>query len=290
MAKRPAKPKFNPADAAELMDALELIMGEGGGKLPDLGGRMTALERAQDIMWDAFDTSNKKKRAAMAREALAISPDCADGYYLLAREVAKTGAERLALFRKAVDAGAKGLGKKAFKEDVGHFWGLVETRPYMRALQGLAEELGDQGQGEECVAVYAEMLRLNPNDNQGVRYELLNRLLAYGKDTQAKELVKAYKNDGAAWWLYGKALLAFRAKGDSAAARRALAEAVTGNPFAPDYLTGAKPIPKRLQAYYSPGDDSEAIEVALNGKAAWLATPGAAEWLARAGVQARVLN
>jgi tetratricopeptide (TPR) repeat protein len=289
MAKRGGKSRLNLADVAEYLIALEAAM-DAGKAAAQSRSAMTALERAQDIMWDAFDTDGKRAKIAMAKKALAISADCADGYFVLAREAAKSGAERLELYRKAVAAGARGLGQRVFKENVGDFWGINETRPYMRALQGLAETLAEEGQGEECVAVYTEMLRLNPNDNQGVRYELLNRLLCYGKDKEAKSLIKAFKNDGAAWWSYGKALLAFRAKGDSAAAREALADAVLRNPFAPGYLSGLTPMPKRLPDYYSPGQETEAILLAQTAKAAWLATPGAIAWLARAGGEARTLN
>jgi hypothetical protein len=38
----------------------------------------TDLEKAQNLMWDAWDEPVRSKRIAMARRALEISPDCAD--------------------------------------------------------------------------------------------------------------------------------------------------------------------------------------------------------------------
>ena len=40
--------------------------------------------------------------------------------------------------RKVVAIGEKNLGKD-FKEFAGHFWGFIETRPYMRARERLAQ-------------------------------------------------------------------------------------------------------------------------------------------------------
>jgi hypothetical protein len=34
-----------------------------------------------------------------------------------------------------VAAGERSLGPKAFEEDAGHFWGILETRPYMDRLE-----------------------------------------------------------------------------------------------------------------------------------------------------------
>lgn len=63
------------------------------------------------------------------------------------------------------------------QRDVGHFWGLLETRPYLRTRLGLAHALWTAGRRAEAVQHLQDMLRLNPNDNQGVRYTLA-RLLA----------------------------------------------------------------------------------------------------------------
>ena len=57
----------------------------------------------------------------MAERALAISPNCADAYNLLADEKEGGEEETLALYRKAVEAGEKSLGPLFFKEDAGIF-------------------------------------------------------------------------------------------------------------------------------------------------------------------------
>ena len=251
--------------------------------------KMTDLERAQDIMWDAFDTPSRKKRIALSHQALAISDKCADAWVMLAQEEAASPETRLEFYLNALRVGERALGKKAFKENIGHFWGILETRPYMRAMQGLAGELNAQGELGGAAGIYNEMLRLNPGDNQGARYELLNVLLAMGGDGPAASLLEAF-GDGSAWWLYGRALLLYRREGDSEAARAALALATDYNPFAPPYLTGAKPMPRALPGYYGFGDENDALCMALTGKAAWAAAPGAVKWLAAAQAAGKRLH
>lgn len=107
------------------------------------------LFQAQDLMYEAWDMPQKRARIALAKEALKISEDCADAYVLLGMEEAKTDEAALDYFRKGVEAGERAIGKRAFKEDVGHFWGVLETRPYMRARHMLAMTLCDLEKGKK---------------------------------------------------------------------------------------------------------------------------------------------
>jgi tetratricopeptide (TPR) repeat protein len=81
------------------------------------------------------------------------------------------------LYEMGVRAGERALGEEFFTEEVGNFWGILETRPYMRAREGLANALWALGERDQALAHYREMLELNPVDNQGVRYELADCLL-----------------------------------------------------------------------------------------------------------------
>lgn len=66
------------------------------------------------------------------------------------------------LYKQGVQVGEGGLGSETFEEDKGRFWGIVETKPYMRARQGLAEVLWVLGEREGAIEHLSDMLRLNP--------------------------------------------------------------------------------------------------------------------------------
>jgi tetratricopeptide (TPR) repeat protein len=239
----------------------------------------TPLEQAQELIYEAHQTASSQERVRLAREALALSGDCADAYVLLAEETARTPQEAAVLYAQGVAAGERALGEEVFEQDAGMFWGILETRPYMRARLGLAQALWASGERRTAVEHLGEMLRLNPGDNQGVRYLLLDWLLEIEADTAVHELLEAYPDDASATWMYGRALHEFRRQGDTHEIRRLLADARSWNPHVPAYLTGRKRLPRRLPALVGMGDESEAVVYAAEQMAVWRTTPGAIDWL-----------
>ncbi|HET7922952.1 MAG TPA: tetratricopeptide repeat protein [Gammaproteobacteria bacterium] len=237
-----------------------------------------AQSDAQELVCQAWETPNRKKRSDMASEALKLWPDCADAWSLLAQE-ARTPEEALETYQKAVAAGERALGAQAFKDDVGFFWGLLETRPYMRARASLAQALEDLDRYEEAIAHYRELLKLNPGDNQGIRYLLLHALIASDRNDEAWTFVNESPTEIMAMWLYPKALLAFRRDGRSSETDRLLREAIGRNRFVPDYLLGRKRTSRTLPDYVGIGDEDEAAVFVSEYALVWHKTPGAAEWL-----------
>jgi len=236
-------------------------------------------QQAQEIMYAAWDEQNPAKRINLAHQAIAVSPNCADAYVLLAEEEADTLGHALEYYQKGVKAGENALGKEFFDENVGYFWGILETRPYMRARAGLANSLWDMGKKEEALTHYREMLRLNPNDNQGIRYSLLNLLMELNRREETDALLDEYDGEWSSEWRYTLTLRAFQKGGDSPAARQVLKEALEQNPYVPDYLTGAKRIPNRLPEMVSLGRESEAASYSSTHLNFWRKTAGAVDWL-----------
>lgn len=264
--------EFGPAEEASAF--LQEVMPAGG---PQPAAELSPLERAQDLMYEAWEATGKR-RSKLARRALAISEDCADAYVLLAGE-AESLHEARVLYAEGVRVGERALGPEAFEKDVGHFWGLLETRPYMRARAGLAECLWHLDKRDEAISHYRELLRLNPGDNQGIRYLLVNRLLAAGRDDEAGQLLALFEDDASAVWSYSRALQLFRQEGAGARADGALAQAIADNPHVPEFLLGKQKLPKTPPPYIGFGDESEAVDYALEALASWRATSGALEWL-----------
>lgn len=217
----------------------------------------------------------------LAHKALEISPDCADAYVLLAEET-RNIKEAKNFYEQGVRAGERALGSKAFKEDIGYFWGIIETRPYMRARLGLAQCLWELGKREQAIEHYTDMLCLNPNDNQGVRYVLADCLLEEGLDDDLGKLLRQYKDDDTANWLYNYALWMFRREGASKKANKSLDKALKQNPFVPSYLLGKKRLPKYAPDFIGFGDEREAVAYAFDATQTWRKTKGALVWLQEA--------
>jgi tetratricopeptide (TPR) repeat protein len=241
------------------------------------------ISQAKEIMYDAWEESDPIARIALARRALEVSPLCADAYVLLAEEAATSTEEARDLFAKGVQAGEGALGPQAFEEYAGHFWGYHATRPYMRARAGLAGTLLKLGDIAGAIGHFRDMLRLNPGDNQGIRYTLLGCLLRQDDAEAVRELLDAYEDEGSAFWLYTRVLMAFRSGARTEAELAALVrDAMEANEYVPAILAGAmRPVISK-SGYMSMGGADEATEYIGECGSVWRGTPGAVEWLAQA--------
>lgn len=239
----------------------------------------TPLEKAQEMMYET-EIANPKRRLELAKKALALTPDCAEAYIILAENAANRDLPAAVKYaREGVLAGERALGKEPFLEDVGHFWGILSTRPYMRARAALAEFLWLNHNYNESIEVSRETLRLNPVDNQGIRYVLAQRLLAVDQDNVFSALLAENEDDGMATFAYSRALWLFRKEGTSPAADAALSEAVKCNPYVPGYLIQIQKMPSHMPDHYGIGDRNEAIIYVTGAIKAWARSKGALLWL-----------
>jgi tetratricopeptide (TPR) repeat protein len=235
----------------------------------------TPLERAQDLMYEAFEARGRRQ-LQLIRRALEISPDCADAYVLLA-ERSSSVPEQRDFYERGVAAGERAIGRERLDDPDTSFWGDVATRPYMRARFGLADRLEVLGETDAAADHLRALLRLNPADNQGVRYRLLVMLVVAGRNEEAEVLLKEHDEESALW-LYTGVLLALRRQ-DRQAARKRLRAALKANRHVPRYLTGQRALPDEMPDYYTPGADDEAAMCTAELDEAWERTPGAVAWL-----------
>jgi tetratricopeptide (TPR) repeat protein len=226
----------------------------------------------------AWAPGNEVQRITLARKALQVDPDCVDAYLILAEYQADSPQEALTYLTKAVEAGRRSLGPATFSDDVGHFWGLLETRPFMLAMAGQAQVLAVLGAHDEAILVYQEMRRLNPDDNQGIRYPLLTGLLRQARLAEARALLDEYDDPSAAW-LYPAALRHFKQDGPTPASGESLRAALDQNSFVPAYLLKRRRLPKQPPETIGFGDNSEAVAYVLDGGDLWRSEPGALDWL-----------
>jgi tetratricopeptide (TPR) repeat protein len=236
-------------------------------------------DEARELAIEAMDTPGRRG-VALARRALKLSPDSPTAHIALALRATDphTAVDR---FREAVAVAERALGPDPFAEDVGSFWLIPETRPYMEARKGLADALWLDGQREEAVRHYSELIRLNPNDNQSIRDRLAPALIALGDDEAAEDLLSRYEEDFTAAHHFNLALATFRRYGDGQASRERLADAVAANRHVPDLLLGRLEVPYPIPDTYTLGSADEAVLHFLEAEEAWDETPGALEWLAK---------
>ena len=124
-------PRVLRAEAARASEALDRVVRdrefksdeEFGEFMQSLVGKsfdelempeLTPRDKAQDLVYDAWEEKSAKRRTEMARKALELWPDCADAYCVLAEE-ATTSDEERRMLEAAVAAGERAIGPEPFK-------------------------------------------------------------------------------------------------------------------------------------------------------------------------------
>ena len=245
--------------------------------VPELDPSVTNQQKANDLMFNAYDCPPAKGKK-LAKDALKLDPDNIRALNFLA-EHEKSPEGSLKFYQKALESGKKQLGETFFTKNKGKFWLMYETRPYMAAKLGFAHCLEALDWKDEAVKEYNEMLELNPDDNQGVRYMLASLLLNTGKYKQYFELYKKFKDEKSTFWLFNYALYLFATEKATPRANNALLLANKGNPYVIDFMTQRKQMTKNLQGHYSPGDQNEATYYLMDNFRAWMNIENTLDWL-----------
>ena len=241
-------------------------------------GARSPLQLAEEIL-DAARNASGPSRADLARRALEITKDCAGAYVILAEETARSLDDAKHLYEQGVRAGERALGMRVIRGNPDAFGSALGGESYLRARAGLARCLWSLGRHREAIGHCADILRLNPSDDQCVRYLLANWLLHEELHEDLESLLTAFEGDKATSWLYSRALWAFGREGACQKAAEYLQEAFKQNPFVPSYLLGLKKMPDILPEHVEAGDEREAISYIAEALNTWLKTEGALEWL-----------
>ncbi len=148
----------------------------------------------------------------------------------------------------------------------------------MQAMACLARELRWLDEVDEAIEIYETLLALNPNDNQGVRYELAPCLLEAGKYEALEAHLRKYGSESAAIFLYTRALYLFQKTGNSKEARDALQRAFKRNAYVPIFLSDVVEMPDERPTFIGIGDENEALSYVMEYSYLW--EPEQTAWLA----------
>lgn len=239
------------------------------------------LDQAQQYVYDALECTDKKEIEQLACKAIECSSYCADAILLLSDCRDVTAEERLFSAFLAMNSGKMALGDE-FELLIGHFWGAMQTRPFMRAVVAHADALKELTGYEAVLVDYQYMLILNPNDNQGVRYEALPLFIELNLIDQACKLFCAYPDDNCIVWVCMEILLDYLK--DPKKAKRTFIRYTKKENFKAfismiDLLIGKKKYKPLKKDTYSAWSEEEAIAYYPIVADAWESVDGAVDWL-----------
>lgn len=239
-------------------------------------------QEMEDQAWDALSAGNHDTATRLARNVVRLEPNAIDSYNILCQTTDLIG-EKIAFAKEAVR-----LGEIQFRDEISiapnddyPFYAHIETRPYMRALQGLSVALwADERPGakEEAIQVAQHALHICPSDNIGFRFLLLEWLAISGKWSDGYSIAKTYGEDPMVPLRMWAALYGFQA-GELNYAKKRLDAALHYNPHVVKELTKKKPSKLSPMAMMAHGSIEEAKNYAGIAHEIWHNVPGAFEWL-----------
>lgn len=151
----------------------------------------TILDDAYELLERAENAKTKKQAIKLAKEAYDMCPDCFDAL-LFQVELEENSIKRDKLLNEGLDFEKNRLEEEGYfdKDNISHFYGIFETRPYIRGLYSKAYYFMADGKLKQARDICLEIIKLNESDNLGARYLLM---AIYACLEEEKEMLKLYK-------------------------------------------------------------------------------------------------
>lgn len=218
--------------------------------------------KSDELLDDAYEAETEKEARRLAKKALEVYPDNIDAQTFLAN-MEENPINRLKKLDWTIENARKLLEKEGyFEEDnIGAFWGILETRPYMRARNFRVETLMFLGRYHEAVKECEELLKLCEGDNLGIRYKLIGLYCYLEEFDKGEKLFKKYDEESA-FMLLPISIMYYK-KGDYKKAEKMIKRLDEVNPYIIDNIV-SDDIDGEPVEYYAPGSEEEAYLVHMD--------------------------
>lgn len=211
--------------------------------------------RSYDMLERAYKANSLKQARELAKRALIIYSDNIDAHVFLA-ELENNESKKLLKLNQAINRAEELLKcDNYFEDSVGHFWGIIETRPYLRARSSRLRVYLLINKFDEAIEECEDIIRLNENDNMGIRYSLMNLYCHMNKFDKLDELYNKYPEDSA-YMLFPISVMYYKQDKKEELLNK-LKELKKANKYLIDMLIGKIKNTKHPE-YYAPGSIEEA--------------------------------
>ena len=202
-------------------------------------------EQSDDLLFEAYEEPIKAKAIKLAKQALEIDPDNIDAENFITKFESNT-IKKLQKYGETLNKEKANLEKQDFfnEENIGIFWGLIETRPFMRTKHCYMLTLMELGRYTEAIKQGEELLELCESDNLGVRYLIIGLYTVLERFEECEKIYNKYSDDST-FMLFPLAVMYYK-RGDYRKCKKILKEIQENNKYLLDYLIGIKKFTKIL--------------------------------------------
>ena len=132
-------------------------------------------ESAEDYLELSDEAPSKSAALRYAKKALSLEPDNLDAASAVAQLDAQDDVALLDKLSALIEKGNRQMERENyFKESMGDFWMVLETRPYMRLRYDYMQTLIRCGMYRQAILEGKQLMELCKEDNLGVRYDLIH--------------------------------------------------------------------------------------------------------------------
>jgi tetratricopeptide (TPR) repeat protein len=219
-----------------------------------------ADQRAQDIVYDAWEAPTAAMKFDHLRQALKIFPFSVDALnaradvYVSYLDDSKENLEKAEQTYELAHQSARLLWPN-LEQQPSISWGMIGHRPFLRTYHGFGVVRKDLGKVQDAVEKFRFLLRVNPNDNQGARVILLFHILIESGEYQEAETIAENHCDGKkstdSSFRYGFVLIDYSKFKIGVCSKQdleeSLVEALQNNKWVPLLLLGEIPFAKKTR-------------------------------------------
>lgn len=190
---------------------IDSVIKEYNNNLPGGVTELTATT-SDDYLELAEDALDAASALRYAKKALQLDPDNLDAERMILDITVEEPLEYVQKLERAVAHGAKVMEKEGLtgEDSIGCYWGIIETRPYMRLRMSYLKALQEAGMFRKAIGECEELLRLCENDNLGVRYILMHLYALMEEETKALQLHERFEKSEETQLLLPLSILYFK--------------------------------------------------------------------------------
>ena len=233
-----------------------------------------ALEAGIDLM----EEGRSEEAEALLRELVEALPEFLDARHHLAMVLDRTARKGAAFetWQEAVSIATNAMPDHFSMQEHHLEWGRLGNRPFLRVYHSLGLQYLEQGDTEEALSIFTNIVSLNPNDNQGVRALIVGCCFRLHRPDRVLRICDQYPDDGMEQLLYGR-VLALLQLGREQDAELALDRAFYNLPLVAQELTKQvhRPPTDFREGYVTHGGEDQAHDYWIHEGQHWEATLGA---------------
>lgn len=160
-------------------------------------------EQADEYYEMALESEDYAYCKRMLKKAIKLNPDFIDAHAELASYI-QDSVKRMETYRKIEEMALERLAAEGITKESnqGDFYGIMETRPYIRLKYRIMEEYETIGCISLAIKEAEAIIELNENDNMGARYSLMRMYAMLEQKEKAEALYNHYEEDSVPMHLY----------------------------------------------------------------------------------------